>query len=46
MYSESDLNAMTKAEIEALAVALGYEGVNASDNKATMIMAFMDAQGV
>lgn len=37
---------MTKAEIADLAAALGYEGVTTSDTKATMIAAFLDAQGV
>lgn len=37
---------MTKAEIADLATALGYEGVSASDTKAVMIAAFLEAQGV
>ena len=45
-YSEEQLSALTKAEIADLAAALGYEGVNTSDNKATMIAAFLEAQGV
>jgi hypothetical protein len=46
MYSEADLNAMTKAEIADLATALGYEGVSTADTKAVMIAAFIEAQGV
>ena len=46
VYSEADLNSMTKAEIADLAAALGFEGVTTSDTKAVMIEAFLIAQGV
>ena len=44
-YSEADLCAMTKAEIAALAVELGYEGITTSMTKSQMIAAFLAAQG-
>lgn len=43
VYTEEDLNAMTKAEIEALATELGYS-VSATDTKAEMIASFLTQQ--
>lgn len=40
-YTEDILNAMTKAEIEALAIDLGIEGVSVSQTKAEMIETFL-----
>ena len=40
-YTEDMLNAMTKAEIEALANELGIEGVSVSQTKAEMISTFL-----
>ena len=40
-YTEEILNNMTKAEIEALAIDLGIEGVNVSQTKAEMIETFL-----
>ena len=44
-YSESELNALTKAQIAELAAGLGYEGITTSATKAEMIAAFLTAQG-
>lgn len=44
-YSEEELNALTKAQIAALASELGYEGITTSMTKAEMIAAFLTAQG-
>lgn len=44
-YSQSELEALTKAQIAALAAELGYEGISTSDTKAEMIAAFLEAQG-
>ena len=40
-YTEETLGAMTKGEIEALAIELGIEGVNVSQTKAEMITTFL-----
>lgn len=40
-YTEEMLNDMTKAEIEALAIDLGVEGVSVSQTKAEMIETFL-----
>jgi hypothetical protein len=40
-YTEDNLNGMTKAEIEALAIELGVEGVSVSQTKAEMIETFL-----
>jgi len=37
IYTESQLNEMTKAELEVLASDLGIEGVSTSQTKAVMI---------
>lgn len=42
--SEEELNAMTKAQIAALAEELGYNGISTSMTKAEMITAFLAAQ--
>lgn len=44
-YSDEELNALTKAQIAALAAGLGYEGITTSLTKAQMISAFLAAQG-
>jgi len=41
-YTEETLTNMTKAEIEALAIDLGIEGVNVSQTKAEMIATFLE----
>lgn len=41
-YTEETLTNMTKAEIEALAIELGIEGVNVSQTKAEMITTFLE----
>lgn len=41
-YTEEMLNEMTKAEIEALAIDLGIEGVSVSQTKAEMIATFFE----
>lgn len=43
VYTEEQLNEMTKAEIEALATELGYS-VSATDTKAEMIASFLAQQ--
>lgn len=43
VYTEEQLNGMTKAEIEALATELGYS-VSATDTKAEMIASFLTQQ--
>ncbi|MBR3348712.1 MAG: hypothetical protein IKG55_01400 [Solobacterium sp.] len=43
-YSEEELNALTKAQIAALAAELGFEGVTTNLTKAEMIAAFLEAQ--
>lgn len=42
--SEAELNAMTKAQIAALAEELGYNGISTSMTKAEMIAAFLAVQ--
>lgn len=42
--SEAELNALTKAQIAALAEELGYNGISTSTTKAEMITAFLAAQ--
>lgn len=42
--SEEELNALTKAQIAALAAELGYSGIVTSMTKAEMITAFLAAQ--
>ena len=45
-YTESQLNAMTKADILALAQSLGYSMTTTdSDTKANIIADFLDQQG-
>ena len=46
VYTQADLEPMTKAQIAELASELGYEGVTTSLTKAQMIEAFLTAQGV
>lgn len=41
-YTEEMLNEMTKAEIEALAIDLGIDGVSVSQTKAEMITTFLE----
>ena len=41
-YTEETLSAMTKAEIEALAIELGIDGVSVSQTKAEMITTFLE----
>lgn len=43
-YTQEELEAMTKAQIAALAAELGYEGVSTNLTKAQMIEAFLMAQ--
>jgi hypothetical protein len=41
-YSESELNALTKAELLALASELGVEGVSSSNLKAEIVSAILN----
>ena len=41
-YSESELNALTKAQLLALASELGVEGVSNSNLKAEIVSAIMN----
>lgn len=44
-YTESQLNAKTKAELLEIAAELGIEGVSDSNTKAEIISAILEAQG-
>ena len=46
VYTQANLESMTKAQIVGLASELGYEGVSTSMTKAQMVEAFLTAQGV
>lgn len=46
VYTQANLESMTKAQIAELASELGYEGVTTNLTKAQMIEAFLTAQGV
>lgn len=41
-YSEDELNALTKAELLALATELGVEGVNSKSVKADIVTAILN----
>lgn len=44
MLSQSELEAMTKAQIAELAAEFGYSGITTTMTKAEMIAAFLAAQ--
>ena len=44
VYTEEELNGMTKSTIAKMAEVLGYDSVDISDSKADMIAAFLEAQ--
>jgi len=45
VYTQSELEDLTKAQIAELAESLGYEGVTTNLTKAQMISAFLEQQG-
>ena len=44
VYTQSELEGMTKSEIASLAEELGYDGVTTDLNKNAMVEAFLAAQ--